>query len=536
MMRQLDQSSLQTRFILASCLALAITASINIVAMLGMHKSANMTTEIAEQWLPSVQGISQIGGKIKIYRAVEWEFLASDLPERRAALASRFDDLSGELFIYGKTFSGLIQDPETQSSYDQFNDLWSKYTEIHDRMVTFANGQKTTEAKQLLDKEGGTLFTSILDKVQELDDLSYKGSIRAKEKAAQTVSQSKIITYVTLPLALAFSFVVIWFLSRQTALRLVDLATRLQERSGLISSRGVSLSSLASRLSESTIEQASALEESSTTLRNINDQVSSSAKLSAQTAEAIELTRSTASEGQKTLSSLLKAIEEISSSNRSTLEHVQGNNERMMELANIMRLIAEKTTVINDIVFQTKLLSFNASVEAARAGEHGKGFAVVAEEIATLAQLSGQAAKEINSILENSSNKVKIITDSTRQNISESVYEVSEKISVGEELSNQCATALNQILAAADSASLLAHKISDSARDQASSLQQVTMAFDQMGSATNINSDLASDTALGSKEILDYGSDLNLIVNSLEGEVHGTKRDNHSGNQSAHAA
>ncbi|MBC7465119.1 MAG: hypothetical protein H7256_03945 [Bdellovibrio sp.] len=50
-----------------------------------------------------------------------------------------------------------------------------------------------------------------------------------------------------------------------------------------------------------------------------------------------------------------------------------------------MEEIGNKTKVINDIVFQTKLLSFNASVEAARAGEHGKGFAVVAEEVGKLA-------------------------------------------------------------------------------------------------------------------------------------------------------
>ena len=63
------------------------------------------------------------------------------------------------------------------------------------------------------------------------------------------------------------------------------------------------------------------------------------------------------------------------------------NNESNKEIQEIVKVIAEignKTKVINDIVFQTKLLSFNASVEAARAGENGKGFAVVAEEVGKL--------------------------------------------------------------------------------------------------------------------------------------------------------
>lgn len=62
--------------------------------------------------------------------------------------------------------------------------------------------------------------------------------------------------------------------------------------------------------------------------------------------------------------------------------------------------------MINEIVFQTKLLSFNATVEAARAGENGKGFSVVAVEIGKLEQISGNAAKEISELLYNSTKPV----------------------------------------------------------------------------------------------------------------------------------
>src|SRR5690606_27092464 len=88
----------------------------------------------------------------------------------------------------------------------------------------------------------------------------------------------------------------------------------------------------------------------------------------------------------------------------------------------------------------------NASVEAARAGEHGKGFAVVAEEVGNLAQMSGNAAKEIGSLLEQSVHKVNEIVNETRTNVDRLMVEGKSTVERGMQVAQQCGSVLDEIV------------------------------------------------------------------------------------------
>lgn len=156
------------------------------------------------------------------------------------------------------------------------------------------------------------------------------------------------------------------------------------------------------------------IDEASDALRTACERLSSG---SARLNEAVEKTANAATliisnVGQITIfgSSAKTAADEADEKSKvgtSVMDHLSSAMKGMEqtelhlgEIVNGMAAITTKAKFINDIVFQSKLLSFNASIEAARAGEHGKGFAVVALEVGKLAQTSGKAAGEIHELLD----------------------------------------------------------------------------------------------------------------------------------------
>ena len=269
-----------------------------------------------------------------------------------------------------------------------------------------------------------------------------------------------------------------------------------------------SLTSSVDRQVSSITESVTAMDEISATIKNNDQSASQAYHLSG-------LTKNSAESGKKTVDRMIIEMKEISSSYDDIHKNVLENSEEIKKIINVISEIAKKTEVINDIVFQTKLLSFNAAVEAARAGESGKGFAVVAEEVGKLASMSGQAATDINLMLVNSQEQVRIIAETTTSNISQIVSHGRDKVLNGNSVANDCLNELNQIINCVNDQDNSINQISVAIKEQSAGVDEVNKALKHLNDDTTNSVDMSTRSKEASDDLKFQSHRLRVSIQSL---------------------
>ncbi|MBO9558005.1 MAG: PAS domain S-box protein [Caulobacter sp.] len=204
------------------------------------------------------------------------------------------------------------------------------------------------------------------------------------------------------------------------------------------------ISAASDDLSRRTEQQAASLEETAAALDEITATVRRSAAGAKEASNAASGARQQAARSGEVVRDAVAAMGEIEQSS-----------------GQITQIIG----VIDEIAFQTNLLALNAGVEAARAGEAGRGFAVVAQEVRALAQRSAEAAKEIKTLIANSTSQV----------------------ARGVQLVGDTGQALSGIVGKVAEIDVLISEIAQSSQEQATGLNQVNSAVNQMDQVTQQN-------------------------------------------------
>ncbi len=189
----------------------------------------------------------------------------------------------------------------------------------------------------------------------------------------------------------------------------LDFRDRVENDSGMVSK---GLNNLAQIINDMLVENKSnglTLDESSNILLVNVDRLNVSSNQAAtsleETAAALEQITSNIRSNTENIAKMSMLSNEVTSSASQGEKLANQTTIAMDEINTQVNLITDAITIIDQIAFQTNILSLNAAVEAATAGEAGKGFAVVAAEVRNLAARSAEAAKEIKSIVENATRK-----------------------------------------------------------------------------------------------------------------------------------
>lgn len=237
-----------------------------------------------------------------------------------------------------------------------------------------------------------------------------------------------------------------------------DVIRQIGASSKLVSDGSSKMSDNSTTLSQAATEQAATVEELNASIVEISSNISANADSAGKAKVLADDCMKIVNEGNVKMTDMLHAMEEI--------------NETSSQIANIIK-------TIEDISFQTNILSLNASIEAARAGEAGKGFAVVAGEVGQLAGKTAEAAKNTTALIKTS----------------------LAAVENGTVMANETAKMLSKIVSETDDTAKVIDKIAAASQEQADSVKQILVGMDQISTSVQMTSGSSAECAASAEEL-----------------------------------
>lgn len=519
--------SLKKKFNSANLLIVALFFGFAIFNFYEFQTVVNRFDVIVEEMTPKLQKISDMKGYV-FSASTQAALLAQDNAslEQRKEWESELDDRIEKFEVAFESFKNLNLDKEELAFFETIKSDWIIFKEASLNIKQYKKNNsidKNSEVKILLNQ---TIENKLNDLFSKLSNLTEDVNTDLKEEseiADKNYADSKIFALLLVLFISAITFLIGFYNGKIIEDSINQVIKNLSNSSNKVASGSQTVATAATELSSITNTQSSALEQTSSASAEINSMIEKNIELLQESKNLSETSFQKGQEGQEAMSHLLHSIELITEGNNQIENQIIANNQKMEEIILTISNINDRTKVINDIVFQTKLLSFNASVEAARAGEAGKGFAVVAEEVGNLAQMSGKASQDISQLLEASSEQVKKIITISQTEIDKLMINSKKNIEQGVQTSQLCAGLIEEMVEQSKQILNLSESIDSASSEQAKGVHEISSALSSLSHANNEILTASENSAKSAEDLSKEANELDSFVHELSRVVYGAE-------------
>lgn len=444
-------------------------------------------------------------------------------PADRERAAERAQALVAQIHTVAEQWQKIVSEKNVQrlKNIIELVDAWKDHNL---KLTALVRESRMKEATERSVKQGRETRLGIEKNLEESIQVNKDAMEVFIKNSDETYSSARLAMVLVSSVSTLVGFTVAYLVMRAVTRAIDQIIAQLEESTETLNRAADEIAASSQELSQSVAEQAASLEETASSAEEMNSTVQKNAENARKSSEISTSSQKSAIQGKEVVNHMIQTIEEIQSNNHRAATQMAESNQKVANIVQVISGIGEKTKVIHDIVFQTKLLSFNASVEAARAGEHGKGFAIVAEEVGNLAQMSGSAAKEIAALLDESIKKVQEIVADTQGSMERIVESGKGKVSEGTQVAKNCGETLDAIVQNVSMVSEIVTEISSASQEQAQGLQEITKAMSQLDQATQQNAAAAEQTSSAAQELSAQSNSLRNVVQVLIRTIKGEQK------------
>ncbi len=500
-------------------LSLAIGA-LGLISYNALNGTVNQYSRIANETLPNIQDSEEM---FLAFRKVRIELRTLGLKgitREKADIAVK-GVLEGiaEFEAAEKAYVAREFIDGEEVLYKPVHEKWTEFKKLGERVLALYAAGEMKDQEEMLGiflNDCPIIAAEMLIRVTGLIEFHKENGKKWSDQAqyVSKTSKQQVLWMSVIGILIGLGLAIYSMISVRTLMNAIRSAVNaIRQGTESVTEVSNNLTVSSTDLSAGATQQAAAVQETSSALEETSSMTQKNAENAERCQEIAIQSRSSAERGKTSMDDVRNSMTAIEQSNERIAAQVAQSQQEMMEIVKVIQEIGSKTRVINEIVFQTKLLSFNASVEAARAGEHGKGFAVVAEEVGNLATMSGSAAKEISDLLDISTKKVQEIAASAKEKTELVVSEAKENITAGASTANSCSEILESIVGNAITLADVISEITTASKEQTNGIQEINKAIVEIDAGASSVSAVSSKTSVDAQTL---NSQIKILSDELD--------------------